>query len=117
MVNDKLCTVCGYEMEEGPRNYNICPSCGTEFGLHDVNTTIDNLRAAWLAGGARWHSTAVPQSGKWNPIQQLSKLLFNQAKIFLVYSDYGLGITTVQVAAGASDPTKFSYTLSELQCM
>jgi hypothetical protein len=77
MVNEKLCTVCGYEMEEGPRHYNICPSCGTEFGLHDVNSTIDNLRKAWIEGGARWYSTAVPQPQGWKPAVQLARLLFS----------------------------------------
>jgi hypothetical protein len=72
MVNEKLCTVCGYEMEEGPRDYNICPSCGTEFGLHDVNSTVDNLRAVWFATGPRWHSSVVPQPTNWNPFVQVA---------------------------------------------
>jgi len=109
MVSDKLCTVCGYEMEEGPRGFNICPSCGTEFGLHDVNSTINDLRAAWLASGPKWHSTVIPQPFKWNPIGQLAILLFGQANIPV----YGLG--TITVTAEAPDQAKFSYRLSELQ--
>ena len=45
MVIDKLCPVCGYQMEDPPKDNNICPSCGTEFGLHDVNATLSDLRA------------------------------------------------------------------------
>jgi hypothetical protein len=72
MVNEKLCTVCGYEMEEGPRDWNICPSCGTEFGLHDVNSTIDSLRTVWFATGPRWHSSVVRQPANWNPFVQVA---------------------------------------------
>jgi len=75
MVNEKLCTVCGYEMEEGPRDWNICPSCGTEFGLHDVNSTIDDLRTVWFASGPRWHSSVVPQPTNWNPFQQIALVM------------------------------------------
>lgn len=77
MVTDKLCSVCGYEMEEGPRDYNICPSCGTEFGIHDLNSSIENLRGAWLSSGPRWYSRVVPEPQRWNPIQQLSNVFLN----------------------------------------
>lgn len=42
-----LCPVCGYGMKEAPADFNICPSCGTEFGVHDVNSSIPELRKAW----------------------------------------------------------------------
>jgi hypothetical protein len=77
MITEKLCRVCGYEMEEGPRDYNICPSCGTEFGIHDVNSSIDNLRTGWLATGPRWYSPVIPEPLGWRPIPQLSKLFLN----------------------------------------
>ncbi len=114
MVRENLCPVCGYEMEEPPHGYNICPSCGTEFGLHDQNTSLEELQRAWLGTGPKWWSTTEPQPEKWNPIQQLSKMLFSKARIPVYWSDYGLGITTVQVTADL-DPTMFGYRLSELQ--
>ena len=77
MVNDQICLVCGYEMDEGPRDYNICPSCGTEFGLHDVNSTIVNLRRAWITRGKTWHSKVVPKPDQWNPSRQLQELLLS----------------------------------------
>lgn len=98
-------------MEEGPRGYNICPSCGTEFGLHDVNSTIEDLRTAWLESGAKWHSAVVPEPEKWNQAQQLATLLFSRADIQV--SEYDVGVI-VPVAAG-SDQAKFAYRLSELQ--
>ncbi len=54
MIN--ICPVCGYLMEDPPKDYNICPSCGTEFGYHDLNSSIAELRAAWLRTGPRWWS-------------------------------------------------------------
>ena len=69
---NRLCTVCGFEMEEGPRDFNICPSCGTEFGLHDLNASIESLRAAWLASGRRWHSTVLAQPPNWEPSSSIS---------------------------------------------
>jgi len=70
-MNDKLCPVCAFEMVDGPRSFNICPSCGTEFGLHDENATIGELRAWWLSTGPRWHSTVIRQPVGWNPTMQL----------------------------------------------
>jgi hypothetical protein len=86
MVNEKLCTVCGYEMEEGPRDYNICPSCGTEFGLHDVNSSVRDLREVWLESGPQWSSRVIPQPQNWQPLMQLAGLLMEQAKIAVIYS-------------------------------
>jgi len=74
MKNDKLCLVCGYEMEDGPRDFNICPCCGTEYGLHDVNSTIADLRDLWIRGGLKWRSTVVCQPERWTPALQLAAL-------------------------------------------
>lgn len=88
MVNDRLCTVCGYEMEDGPRDFNICPSCGTEFGLHDFETTIAALRAGWLLTGPQWHSTVAAQPSDWNPIRQLTALFLNPSQVFVAAPSY-----------------------------
>jgi hypothetical protein len=77
MVVEKLCPVCGFEMEEGPRDYNICPSCGTEFGLHDVNSSIENLQKLWIDGGLHWYSRVIPQPPNWNPEAQLQTIVLN----------------------------------------
>jgi hypothetical protein len=112
MVNQNLCTVCGYQMEEPARDYNICPSCGTEFGLHDQNTSIEGLREAWLATGPKWWSATDPEPVNWNPMMQLAGLLLGQAKITVFSNDYGLGITVIQGAAVDWDPARFAYRLS-----
>ena len=70
-----ICPVCGYNMQDPPEDYNICPSCGTEFGIHDVNSSIEELRASWLGAGAPWWSTFTPVPPAWNPNIQLLKVL------------------------------------------
>jgi hypothetical protein len=74
MKLEHLCPVCGYEMEASPKDYRICPSCGTEFGLHDANASIDELRQAWIEKGPKWWSATDPQPANWNPFQQLACL-------------------------------------------
>jgi hypothetical protein len=74
-MNEHMCPVCGYEMADGPRDFNICPSCGTEFGLHDVNSTIENLRTAWFATGPRWYSNVVSEPANWNPFLQVTNAM------------------------------------------
>ena len=71
MKNENRCPVCGYEMEAPPKDYRICPSCGTEFGVHDVNATIADLREAWMKTGPRWWSRTDPMPTGWNPIAQM----------------------------------------------
>src|ERR1017187_7282190 len=44
-----LCSVCGYDrLEDPPKNFTICPSCGTEFGYDDAFASHAELRAKWL---------------------------------------------------------------------
>lgn len=74
MVRENLCPVCGFGMEDPPRDYNICPSCGTEFGVHDLNSSIENLRMVWLKNGARWWSSVDPEPAHWNPYAQLARV-------------------------------------------
>lgn len=69
-----LCPVCGYEMDDPPRDHNICASCGTEFGLHDANATMEELREAWIKTGPRWWSETDQKPTGWNPFIQLARL-------------------------------------------
>jgi len=51
------CPVCGFDnLEYPPEDFNICSSCGTEFGYDDVNYTVPELRARWIKGGRQWWS-------------------------------------------------------------
>lgn len=72
---ENMCPVCGYGMSEPACDYNICPSCGTEFGYHDVDASIEELRAAWIDTGPKWWSSTEPVPAAWNPLMQLAKFL------------------------------------------
>jgi hypothetical protein len=66
-----LCPVCGYTLSVAPTDFEICPSCGTEFGTNDQDWTYEQLRSAWLANGAQWWSNSHPVPDNWNPIAQV----------------------------------------------
>lgn len=72
------CPVCGYpKLKEAPRSksgggsYEICPSCGFQFGVTDDDEgfTYEQWRAKWEKGGMKWSSTQ-PMPKNWNPAKQ-----------------------------------------------
>ncbi len=64
------CPVCLYaELPFPPRDYHICPCCGTEFGNDDAESSHKELRDAWIGHGAPWFF-GLPPLG-WNPTQQM----------------------------------------------
>jgi hypothetical protein len=75
------CPVCGYpELGEPPRSpsgggsYEICPSCGFEFGVSDddLGFSYDEWRQRWIALGMPWESSEVrPPPAGWDPLRQL----------------------------------------------
>jgi hypothetical protein len=73
------CPVCGYpDLRRPPRNFTICPSCGTEFDYDDfgmseaeVNQRHLELRNEWAAAGACWSSRVVPAPSGWSGLRQL----------------------------------------------
>jgi predicted RNA-binding Zn-ribbon protein involved in translation (DUF1610 family) len=76
------CPVCGYLgldeapwTEESGASYEICPSCGFEFGVTDVDRGIsyEQRRREWIAAGMRWWSRRRPPPG-WDPRVQLREL-------------------------------------------
>lgn len=96
-ANDQLCPVCGYAMDDPPRDYNICPSCGTEFGVSDVSASISELREAWIRTGPKWWSAADPQPQGWNPFLQLARLGLSSGMVVSTTS-------VVRVTSATSDP-------------
>ena len=67
-----LCPVCGFAgLTDPPENFSICPSCGTEFGYHDVGVSWAELRALWLTEGAQWFSQVRLLPASWGPYDQL----------------------------------------------
>ncbi len=70
-----ICPVCGYDqLEDPPRDYNICESCGTEFGYHDANISHAELRRRWIVEGALWHDRRIPPPSHWDPVTQLGNI-------------------------------------------
>src|ERR1017187_7696142 len=71
-----LCSVCGYDrLEDPPKNFTICPSCGTEFGYDDAFASHAELRAKWLRNGAQWWSTVDPKPEHWDQQQQVDVVM------------------------------------------
>lgn len=64
------CPVCMFpRLPYPPRDYHICPCCGTEFGNDDVDFSYKQLREMWVAGGGNWFFGRTPEY--WNPWVQL----------------------------------------------
>lgn len=66
------CPVCGYDqLPAPPADYEICPSCGTEFGYTDFARSHDELRQQWLATGAPWFATWMTAPPHWDAYRQM----------------------------------------------
>ena len=61
-------------MKEPPRDFSICPCCGTEFGFDDFEMTVDELRKQWMFRGMPWFSTYTMAPLGWNAYTQLAGL-------------------------------------------
>jgi hypothetical protein len=76
-----ICPVCGFpDLTEPPRSpdedsgsYEICPSCGFEFGVtdDDLGYTYESWRKQWVKAGMRWASRSRPAPAGWDPAGQL----------------------------------------------
>lgn len=54
------CPVCGYdELPRPPRDFNICPSCYTEFGYEDSKRSYAELTREWIRNGMPWAAADV----------------------------------------------------------
>jgi hypothetical protein len=72
------CPVCGFDRlseppydKFGDPSFEICPSCGTEFGYQDARKSHAELRQRWLQAGATWDSKVEKCPEGWNPLTQL----------------------------------------------
>jgi len=77
------CPCCGYPaLQEPPRStsgggsYEICPSCGFQFGVSDDDAgfTYARWRARWKAQGLRWSSKGIAPPPGWEAKSQLTSL-------------------------------------------
>jgi hypothetical protein len=84
MAEGFVCPVCGYNDSQSPLygdesgywELEICPSCGTQFGYDDCNTSHTKLRERWLNAGANWWSPSRPAPLDFNGVEQLKKAGF-----------------------------------------
>jgi hypothetical protein len=74
------CPVCAYpKLLEAPHapsgggSYEICPSCGFQFGVDDDDKgiTFQQARERWVAGGMKWASKGQPAPKGWDGAKQL----------------------------------------------
>ncbi|TFC22104.1 hypothetical protein E3O55_18985 [Cryobacterium sp. MDB1-18-2] len=80
-MTEYVCPVCGWpHLTEQPRSeasggsYEICWSCGFEFGVtdDDLGFTYDVWRRQWLSRGMPWASeTLRPPPKDWDPAAQV----------------------------------------------
>ena len=74
-----MCPVCFFpDLEEPPREFSICPCCGTEFGVDDYSPSgispdviHRELRWQWLERGAPWFDPDTPQPHGWSGFEQI----------------------------------------------
>src|SRR5271156_4054200 len=71
------CPVCGYaDLREpayngsGSPSFEICYSCGTEFGTDDLFASHKTLRQQCISNGMKWHSSRRRPPANWDPVQQ-----------------------------------------------
>ena len=78
-----ICPVCNYpNLQERPRgettggSYEICPSCGFQFGVtdEDLGFTYEVWRQDWITKGMPWNGIGIESPDGWNPDEQLKGL-------------------------------------------
>jgi hypothetical protein len=77
------CPVCGFNgLDEPPCSpegyglFEICPSCGFQFGVtdDDLGISFQDWRESWIAKGMPWSSNGRRAPEDWNPKDQLCNL-------------------------------------------
>jgi hypothetical protein len=59
-------------MPYAPVPFNVCPCCGTEFGVDDRKRTHYELRVDWIQAGMPWFDDITSPTIDWNPLLQLA---------------------------------------------
>lgn len=72
-----MCPVCGYpDLDEpaydkfGCASFDICSSCGTQFGYDDTGFSHEFLRREWVNKGCPWLGS-LKKAENWDPLSQL----------------------------------------------
>jgi hypothetical protein len=79
-----MCPCCGFPgLREPPRSaggggsYEICPSCGFQFGVSDDDAgfTYESWRTRWESRGMPWSSSGIERPRGWNAQEQRSRVV------------------------------------------
>ena len=95
-MTKNFCPVCGYDLgfqaweEDKYPSDKICPSCGIQFGYHDIVRNSGDeeeivsrynlLRTEWIENGMKWHFPSDPfdqEPENWDPKEQLKNIGIN----------------------------------------
>ncbi|MEW9702988.1 hypothetical protein [Paenibacillus sp. SI8] len=77
-----ICTLCGYSnLKFAPwtqkglsPSYEICPCCGVEFGVDDINKAAYEIyKKEWFESGNKWFMESK-KPNNWNLQDQLKKI-------------------------------------------
>ena len=89
LIDSNYCPVCGYDgltepvrtPRSGGGSYEICPSCGFQFGVtdDDLGHTYASWREEWIRRGLPWSGAGQPPPLRWDPQIQLAKWLQSNA--------------------------------------
>ena len=89
-----VCPVCGFILDFPPEDFNICPSCGVEFGAETSIYSMNDLRKNWIDRGMPWSSRVQPRPAGWDPAMQLLNLdvvtpkrVIRDTAVTIVWSD------------------------------
>ena len=75
-----MCPVCGYPAlseppytDGGGGSYEICPSCGFQFGVTDSDEgrSYEDWRDEWVRRGMKWQSVGLREPPGWDPRMQM----------------------------------------------
>ncbi|NBW07239.1 MAG: hypothetical protein EBR82_04355 [Caulobacteraceae bacterium] len=76
-MTDGRCPVCFLPdgLSSNDRYQEICPCCGTQFGLDDARVNHADLRQKWIAAGHPWWSRSTLPPDGWDAEAQLNSQL------------------------------------------
>jgi hypothetical protein len=58
-------------MPYAPVPFNVCPCCGTEYGVDDHSRSHPQLRHDWVVAGTPWFSDVRKPRKEWSGARQL----------------------------------------------
>lgn len=82
LPGDDVCRICGFRPAFPPygedgcsASYEICASCGNEYGVTDRHDRqIEQRREDWLRTGPGWYSQHTAPPADWDPWDQLQQV-------------------------------------------